>query len=456
MKNKLKLTFYGGAKTVTGSNFMLENDKKKILIDAGLYQGEKLCENKSCDDFIYDPSSVDTLLVTHSHADHIGRIPKLIHEGFKGEIYSTEETKEISEIMLNDSLKFVLQAATEKGGEPIFTKEDIDKTLSLWKTTPYREAIDLGEGFKVIFRDAGHILGSSIVEVEYNKKKIAFTGDLGNSPTPFLRDNEILKDVDYLVMESVYGDRNHQDVSTRRKMLEEIIKEVIKEKGVLLIPAFSLSRTQVILYELNNLVENSVISPVPIFLDSPLAIKVTEIYKKRQENLKDKAKKLIASGDKIFDFPRLKFTPSVEESKAIESVSNPKIIIAGAGMSNGGRIQHHEKKYLGNKNTTILFVGYQAPGSLGRQIQDGSETVQIFDQEVKILAKRKTISGYSGHKGLDELVEFVEKSSAKLKKVFVVMGEPKASLFLTQRIRDYLDIKAISPEEGETHELDFS
>jgi metallo-beta-lactamase family protein len=456
MKNKLKLTFYGGARTVTGANFLLENDKKKILIDAGLYQGEKLCEDKSYDDFLYSPSSVDTLLITHAHADHIGRVPKLIREGFKGEIYSTLETKEITEIMLNDSLKFVLEAAKEKGEKPIYTKEDIDKTFSLWETIPYHKALDLGEGFKVLFKDAGHILGSVIIEIEYNKKKIAFSGDLGNSPTPFLRDSELVKGVDYLVIESVYGDRNHEDISMRRKMLRDVVQETIKEKGVLLIPTFSLSRTQVILYELNNLIENSVISPIPIFLDSPLAIKVTEIYKKRQENFKDEAKKLIASGDKIFDFPRLKFTPSVEESKAINSVPNPKIIIAGAGMSNGGRIQHHEKKYLGNRNTTILFVGYQAPGSLGRQIQDGSETVQIFDQEVKILAKRKTISGYSGHKGLDELVEFIEKSSSKLKKVFVVMGELKASLFLTQRIRDYLGIEAFSPEEGETHELDFS
>jgi len=452
MANKdLKLTFYGGAETVTGANFMLEGSKK-ILIDCGLYQGPKFCDDKSCLDFAYDSKEVEALLVTHAHADHIGRIPKLVHDGFLGTIYSTLETKEIAEIMLEDALKFVLEEARENQEEPLYNKEDIAKALTLWKIVPYHKELDLGGDFKAYFKDAGHILGSAIIEVSYHDKKIAFSGDLGNSPAPYLKDTEYVTDADYLVLESVYGDRNHEDRDTRKEKLKEVIEKIVERKGTLLIPAFSVSRTQTLLFELNDFIENGIIPEIPVFLDSPLAIKVTEIYRNRQNSLKDTAKDLISAGDKIFDFPNLTMTVSPKESRSINEVPGPKIIIAGSGMSNGGRILHHERKYLPDHKNILLFIGYQAPGSLGRIIQEGAKSVEINKEMVKVNAELVTITGYSGHKDSDGLLEFVEKASegGKLKKVFVVMGEPRASMFLAQKIRDNLDVPAISPKEGDS------
>lgn len=457
MAKKLKLTFYGGAKTVTGSNFMLEDDKTKILVDCGLFQGKNFCEDRSCLEFPYDPSEVDILLVTHAHADHIGRIPKLVKEGFKGKIYSTLETMEISEIMLNDALKFVLREAQDGEREPIYEKEDVNHTFSLWQSVPYHEDVVLTGGFSAYFRDAGHILGSAIIEVSYNGEKIAFTGDLGNSPAPFLKDTENVQDAKYLLMESVYGDRNHEDVELRKEKLKSVVLKTVQRGGTLLIPAFSVSRTQAMLYELNDLIENNKMPSIPVFLDSPLAIEVTGVYRRRQENFKKETKDLIKSGDRVFDFPNLKLTSTREESEAIKNIQGPKVIIAGAGMSNGGRILHHEKRYLPDTKNTLLFVGYQAPGSLGRIIQDGTKEVLINDQKVVVRAELQTITGYSGHKGSDELLEFVESANekAKLQKVFVAMGEPKSSLFLVQKIKDNLGIEAVSPEEGEQFELEF-
>ncbi|PIR24354.1 MBL fold hydrolase [Candidatus Campbellbacteria bacterium CG11_big_fil_rev_8_21_14_0_20_44_21] len=454
--NDLKLTFYGGARSVTGANFMLESKKMKILIDCGLQQGKNFCEDGNCLDFAYDPQTVDFLLVTHAHADHIGRIPKLARDGFGGTIYSTEETRKISEIMLKDSLRFVLKEALEAKREAIYRKEDIKKALSLWKTVPYRQDFNLGKGFRAFFKDAGHILGSAIIEISYNSRKVAFSGDLGNSPAPLLNDAEFTTDADYLIMESVYGDRNHEDISLRKEKLKNIILKTIKKKGVLLIPSFSLSRTQIMLFELNNMIENGEIPSLPVFLDSPLAIKITRLYKEMQNNFKRAVKEQISSGDKIFDFPRLKFTESSGESKAINNVKPPKIIIAGSGMSHGGRIIHHEKRYLSEPQNAILFVGYQSPGSLGRIIQDGAGEVMIENQKIKIRAERETISGYSGHKGSDELLEFVEKAgeSNRLKKVYVVMGEPRSAMFLVQKIRDNLGLETLSPKEGESFFLD--
>jgi len=461
-KTKLLLTFYGGARSVTGANFMLSKVRPRtaegrtfsILIDCGLHQGVKFCEDESCSDFAYDPEKVKTLLVTHAHADHIGRIPKLVHDGFKGEIYSTLETKEIAGIMLNDALKFVLEEAKESKVQPIYNKEDITRTMALWKDIPYHEDFDIGGGFSAYFKDAGHILGSAIIEVSFSDKKIAFSGDLGNSPTPFLRDTEAVTDADYMLIESVYGDRNHENVELRKEKLKNVIEEIIKKKGTLLIPAFSVSRTQILLYELNDFIEKKELPQIPVFLDSPLAIRVTEVYRKRQNNFKAEAKEQIAGGDKIFDFPKLQMTADVQESKAINAVAGPKIIIAGSGMSTGGRILHHEKRYLSDSNNTILFVGYQVPGSLGRIIQDGERVVEIDGKEIQVNAQVETITGYSGHKGSDELIDFVAEAgeSGKLRKVYVAMGEPKSSMFLVQRIKDYLGIDAVAPEEGEAFE----
>jgi metallo-beta-lactamase family protein len=305
------------------------------------------------------------------------------------------------------------------------------------------------------FKDAGHILGSGMLEILYNGKKIVFTGDLGNSPSPILRDTEAVTDADYLIMESVYGDRNHESREERKKKLEEIIEDNFVRKGALVIPTFSLERSQELLFEINDFVENKRIPAMSIYFDSPLAIELTKVYREYGQYFNETAQKLIADGDDIFKFSGLRVTADTEESKMILRDNNPKIIIAGSGMSNGGRIIHHEHNYLPGENNTLLLIGYQAVGTMGRQIEDGAKSVRINGQDVAIKAHVAKISGYSGHKDSDHLVEFVEHMADKVKKIFVVMGEPKSSLFLVQKLRDYLGVNASAPQEGDVVELEM-
>jgi len=452
MEKKIKITFYGGVGSPTGSNFMISDGITNILVDCGLVQGKRVGEDTNRKDFAYVPNTIDALFVTHSHVDHIGRIPKLVRDGFVGTIYSTPPTKEIGERMLEDTLGILEGEAKDDNLPALYEKKDIEHSMRLWKGISYHEEIIVGK-FKIRLKDGGHVLGSSFVECTYQGKQILFTGDIGNSPTPLLKDPESLNGTNYLVIESVYGDRNHEDRAIRKQIFEESIKEAIKKRGALIIPAFSLERTQELLYELNDLVENKKISPIPIFIDSPLAIDITKIYKKYENYFNETAQNIIKSGDDIFNFQGLHFTYTTEESKAINNAPNPKIIIAGSGMSNGGRVVHHEKRYLPDSNSTLLIIGYQAPGSLGRQLQDGAKNVTILGEEVMVRAKVKTIHGYSGHKDSEGLLDAVSEARESLKKVFVVLGEPKSALFFVQRVRDYLDIDAIAPELGESVEI---
>jgi len=464
-----KLTFYGGTGTVTGANFLLEIDGPagsiKVLVDCGLIQGQKFGENLNRSEFCYNPADIDYLLVTHAHLDHIGRIPKLVKEGFKGQILSTPETKEITEFLLQDTVKILETEARHEGVLPLYEAADIAPTLNLWSTVLYHTNFALKGGINLYFKDAGHVLGSTIIELsrpdpekKNQIKKIAFTGDLGNSPSLLLRDTEWVTDADYILMESVYGDRNHEPKIERHRKLKKVIEEVIKHKRTLIIPAFSLERSQMIIYELNELFENGEINgPIPVFLDSPLAIKITGVYAKYTEDFNDKVRADIQSGDDIFSFPRLRYIVQGGESQMISKVPNPKIIIAGSGMSVGGRVILHEKHYVSNPNVEILFVGYQATGSLGRQLQDGAKHVNIFGEDKEVRAKIESISGYSSHKDSDHLLEFIEKATEeeKLKKVFVVMGEPKSSMFLVQKLRDNLGVDAIYPKFKQTIEIEF-
>jgi len=457
---KSTLTFCGGAGTVTGANFLLKTEDFKLLVDCGLRQDKNLCRECNYDDFTYDPSSVDFLFVTHAHLDHIGRIPKLVADGFKGTIYSTPSTREITETMFEDGVHLMELEAKKLGREPLYTAKDTKAALKLWKEIPYHETLEFSPGYEVYLKDAGHILGSAIVEITHksaqNQPKIVFTGDLGNSPTPLLRDTEEVNDADFLLMESVYGDRNHENnMQERSQLFRDTVIRSIERGGVLMIPVFSIERTQIMLHELNHLVEEKKIPPVPVFLDSPLAIKVTKIYEKHMKNLKKHVQDDIAKGDNIFDFPRLELTLGRESSKGIADIHGPKIILAGSGMSHGGRIMFHEKIYLSNPNNTILFVGYQVPGTVGRQIQDGCKHVEIMHKKIKVRAHVETISGFSAHKDSEHLEEFAAKSANKVKKVFLAMGEPKASLFLAQRLRDYHEIKTEVPKQGDVFEVEF-
>lgn len=440
---------------MTGANFLLDTGESKILIDCGLIQGDRFSMVANCDTFAYDPSTIDVLLVTHAHADHIGRIPKLIRDGFKGVIYSTPPTRELAGVMLRDAYKVMIYESERYGSPRCFEENDIEAALSRWKTHPYHHSFELPSQVAATFTDAGHILGSAMITLTRNGKKFLFTGDIGNIPQPLLNPPEVVEGYDYLLMESVYGDRSHEEVKERTDLLRMYIEDTIQKQGTLIIPAFSLERTQGMLFEINNFFEQGGIKPIPVFLDSPLAINVTELYRKYTEYLKDAVQAQIKGGDDIFDFPKLSFTRTTRDSAEIEKTHGAKIIIAGSGMSHGGRILGHEKKYLEDPKTTLLLVGYQATGSLGRLLDDGAKKVHILDTEVRVRAKIARIRGYSGHADRDQLIEFVSQGCKNVKQVFVTMGEERSSLFLVQRLRDYLGVNAIAPDKDELIEIDF-
>ncbi|MBU1148882.1 MBL fold metallo-hydrolase, partial [Patescibacteria group bacterium] len=371
----MKLTFHGGARSVTGANYLLEVNKKKYLVECGLTQGGQFAETQNYQPFPYDPKEIEAVFVTHAHIDHIGLLPKLIKDGFAGKIYATLPTKDFAVPILKDAFGIMSDEARERGVEMLYQFSDVERALSYFNGIDYGKKIEVDENIAVRFRDAGHVLGSAIIEIwakEGRKnRKIVFSGDLGNPPTPLLRPTEFIEEADYILVESTYGNRLHEDKDLRKGLLEDAIEETIASKGVLMIPSFALERTQELLYELNELVENQRIPRVPVFMDSPLAIKLTAVYKKYPKYYNKKAKYLISQGDEIFQFPGLQFTESVTESRKINNMPPPKVIIAGSGMSNGGRILHHERRYLPDPKSRLLIISYQSAGSLGRRLFEG-------------------------------------------------------------------------------------
>ncbi len=471
---KSKLTFWGGVGAVTGSNFKLEvqagaevgaasGATKNIMIDCGLFQGGGPAHEKNREGFGFDPSTIDVLLVTHAHIDHIGRIPKLVKDGFTGTIFSTRQTKEIAALMFDDTINIMTQESQKRNEKPIYGQADAQRALSQWQTKPYHEVFDVfTDGGEVTceFLDAGHILGSAMIKLMRKNsgaknRTIIFSGDVGNSPSPIVRDAEMPSGAHYLVLDSTYGDRNHEPRGAAEKKFGDIVAETIKNKGTLLVPVFSLERAHIVLSLLNDLIEGGKVAELPVYLDSPLASRLTPIYYSSKDIFNDRIKKRFAGGDDIFSFPKLKIVQSNFESAAIEKTPGPKIIIAGSGMSVGGRIPAHEINLLPEKSTTLLITGYQAVGTLGRAIVDGQKHVTITGVPVEINARIESIEGFSAHKDTDGLAEFVDAAKDTLEQVFIVHGEPKSSLFLVQRIRDYLGLNALSPEQGKEYELEF-
>jgi len=455
MPKKIKLSFFGAAQEVTGSNYLLETGDSKILVDCGFFQGSKINEEKNEEPFPYNLSEIDALVVTHAHLDHIGRIPKLAKQGFRGKIFSTPPTRTFSHLMLLDSLGVLGKEAKRSGEkELIYNKSDVEKARSQWEIIDYRQEFSIKD-LKITFKDAGHILGSAIVEIKIKGKKIVFSGDLGNSPEPLLNDTEKINDADFLIIESTYGNRLHGGKKGADLKLERVIEDTMQRKGVLMLPAFSLERTQKILFHVNDLVEHGRIPKVPVFLDSPLSIKATKIYKQYSKYYNEEAKKILLSGDDIFNFPGLKMTMTTEESKKINDVPAPKIIIAGSGMCNGGRILHHLRRYLPDPKSVLLLVSFQAAGSLGRQLTEGAKLVNILGEDVLVEAEIEEIKEYSSHPDSEGLFNFVKNSDNTLEKVFVIHGELKSSLFFVQKVRDYLGIDAIAPKFGDSYEIDI-
>lgn len=447
----MKLHFHGGAQSVTGANYLLEANGARIIIDCGLFQGNRFSESLNYEAFPYDPKSIDAVFITHSHADHTGRLPKIYKDGFRGKVFLTEPTKAVAHIALYDTYEKIKQEAEEEERESLYSPADIEGVIGLAQGFNYKIPIDVAPGVVATLHESSHILGATMIEfvVKENnhEERIVFTGDLGNPPSLLLNPIDYVGEADYLVIESAYGNRLHEDRSQRRELLLGAIRETVDSGGTLMIPSFAIERTQELLLELDTLFETNKLPRVPIFLDSPLASKITEAYGKFSNYFNSEAVEILKNNAGLFRFPWLKSTHSVEESKSINNVPAPKVIIAGSGMSQGGRILHHESRYLSDPNSSILFIGYQVKGSLGRRIQDGDKEVRIFGQTIPVKCRIRSIGAYSAHADQAGLVKCVSMAAVggRLKNVFIVQGEDDSAQALAQKIREDLGIAVLVP-----------
>lgn len=475
----MNITFLGATKTVTGSNFLIEGAGKKFLVDCGMYQGKATDEMENEAAFLYDVNDIDFMLLTHAHIDHSGRIPKLYNDGFRGPVYATKATCDLCSIMLPDSGHIQEQENEWKNNKrkrkgqkqqpPLYTAEDAIKSLEIFKPVKYDQIIDIDENIHVRFNDAGHMLGSAIIEIWVDEDgkttKTVFTGDLGNNDIPLLASPTMIEDADYLVMESTYGGRLHVGTEDKAQMFLDIVSETLDNGGTVVIPSFAVGRTQEILYELNMIKEEKSKDPkfqaeyeklmkVPVYVDSPLAISATEVFRDNEDLFDDETKEIMKRGDNPLEFTGLKFTRTADESKALNEREEPSIIISASGMCEVGRIKHHLKHNIWNPKSTILFVGYQAPGTLGRTIVDGAKKVKIFGEEFSVSARVEYIEGYSGHADQEWLLNFIYSFIKKPKHIFLVHGEPNGQLVLKNKIVDSTEIPVTIPEYGEKYTLD--
>ena len=465
----MKISFYGAAKMVTGSNHMIEANGKKLLLDCGMYQGGYEEEEMNKEEFEFTPSDIDYIVLSHAHIDHSGRIPKLIKEGFTGKIIATKATYDLSKIMLLDSAKIQEtdimweNKKRERSGkpllEPLYSVSDAERSFSYFDSYYYEQLIKIDDTFTVRFTDAGHILGSAIVELwvteNNNITKIVYSGDLGMKNRAIIRNPSYVDDADYLILESTYGNRIHENYEDTAHKLIEIIDETTMRSGSVVIPSFAVGRTQELLYQFNKHYDSENIEEykkIPIYVDSPMAINVTEVYEKNSELFNDETKEMIMKGDNPFTFSNLHYVQSVEESKMLNKSSYPKVIISASGMADAGRVRHHLKHMLWDDRNTVLFVGYQAQGSTGRRILDGHKKIKILGEEVAVKAKIESLQGLSAHADLPMLLEWVGKFKNKPKKIFLVHGEDDSVENLKKEIEEKFNIPckiAIMDEEVE-------
>ncbi|MBT4153610.1 MAG: MBL fold metallo-hydrolase [Candidatus Magasanikbacteria bacterium] len=450
----MKVTFFGAAHMVTGSCHLVEVEGKRILLDCGMFQGSDYDYGRNADAFEFDPKSIDALVLSHAHADHSARIPKLIHDGFTGNIYGTKPTLELAELIWRDSYG-IMKNDNRKYKSPItFQEEDIDGAVSRSKGVEYNTEFFIGDA-KIVLKDAGHIFGSAFIELTGDGKTLAYSGDIGNSNAPIIRETDQLGNIDVLLMESTYGDRVHETERQRKEIILEEIKKGCTNGGTIMMPAFSLERTQEIIYMLEELFEKDHTLPnIPIFLDSPLAIRAMPIYERYPEYYdRAAAKRFKESGDGFLQFDCLTYTKSVDESKAINVAPKPKMIIAGSGMMTGGRIIHHAKRYLSDPKSALILVGYQAQGTLGRRLYEGAEKVKIHGEEVPVRCHIRAIGALSAHGDSTKLLSWVRNAEKRPAKVYCIHGEAHEATALAHKVRDDLDIPTFVPELGDTIEV---
>lgn len=429
---------FGAAGEVTGSCHLLEVKHLKILIDCGLFQGSE--EYLNYEDFGFNPRDIDYLIVTHSHLDHIGRIPLLVKNGFNQKIISTKATYEITKLMLSNAA--VILQEKEK---PLYSLEDAQKALSLFGNfLDYNESFELEEGISLCFKNAGHILGSATLKIDYFedslKKSVVFSGDIGQKNRLITSSIDIWDDANYVFLESTYGDRVHKDLEISIDTFKENILNVINKGGVVVLPSFALERTQEILYILKQMSEDNLLNNVPVFLDAPLAINVTKVFLKYSYLLNNELKSRIEDGDNPFDFKELNISYTKEESLQINEVYGAKIIIAGSGMCEGGRVKYHLLRYLQSSLNLVMFVGYQVKGTLGRKILDGQKTIDIDNSELNISAQIRTINGFSAHADQKDLIKFV-KNLKSIYCIYLIHGDEKKLEIFKQKIENELEDK---------------
>ncbi|GAB4115523.1 MAG: MBL fold metallo-hydrolase [Candidatus Caldatribacteriota bacterium] len=469
----MKISFLGATRMVTGSCFLLETETAKFLIDCGMFQGSKEINRLNYEPFAFRPEDIKFVILSHAHIDHSGRIPKLIKEGFKGEIYCTKATADLCSIMLPDSGHIhelenewdnrKRSRSGEELREPLYTVQEAEDSLKYFKPILYNQKIEIIPGISLRLRDAGHILGSAIVELWIKEgdveTKLVFSGDLGRRDRPILRDPYLIEEADFVIIESTYGDRLHPPSQDDTKKLISIINETFQKKGNVIIPSFAIERAQDIIYELNKYYteyieeKNKEFLKVPVYIDSPLTVSATEIFLQNPDCFDEETLQLIREGNNPLDFPNLNFTRSTEESKELNFSKESKVIISASGMCTAGRIKHHLKHNLWRRESSIVFVGYQAEGTLGRKIKEGEKLVKIFGEEIKVNAEVYSLEGFSGHADQEGLIWWLKGFKNRPHKIFIVHGEEKATQEICKMIENELKIKTHIPELNEVFTL---
>jgi metallo-beta-lactamase family protein len=470
----LNIRFMGAVKGVTGSCHLIEYGGKRLLLDCGMFQGRD--EKLNLQELDFDPTTIDYLLLSHSHIDHSGRIPLLVKQGFEGTIYCSKATFDLCEIMLLDSAHIQEMEAewenrkAKRAGkpavEPLYTKDDANESLDYFYPILYGQIIRVDDHLTIRFNDAGHVLGSSIIEMWIKKDdeviKIVYSGDLGTKDKPILNDPSIIESADYVIMEATYGNRVHEDARVREETLINIILKTVLRGGTVVIPSFAVGRTQEIIYELNKYYDShladfgtttNLLEKIPVYVDSPLATKATQVFHRNAGVFDEEAKDLLKKGDNPLSFSNLHFVQNAEESKKLNFSDEPKIIISSSGMCEAGRIKHHLKHNLWKRNSSIVFVGYQAEGTLGRRIRDGAKTVKIFGEEIYVNAEVYNVEGFSGHADKNGLMNWLKGFREKPCRLFIVHGEGEAKEDFAREVRSQLGIECIIPEYNEVYEI---
>lgn len=467
----MDIQFYGAAKMVTGSNYLIKTEEYNILVDCGMFQGSKDLDKLNYEKFPYNPGEIDFLILTHAHIDHSGRIPKLVKEGFKGKIITTNPTYDLCKIMLRDSAKIQesdvewenrkRQRSGRKPIEPLYTMKDAENSLYYFEPYFLDQMIRINDKVKIRFKDAGHILGSAIVElwIKEGKEevKFVFSGDLGMPGRPIISNPEYIEEADYLILESTYGDTIHETYEGSTGKLIEIINKTALRGGTVMIPSFAVGRTQELIYQLNKYYEYTPNIEqhmrIPVYIDSPMAINATEAFKRNSSSFNTEARELILKGDNPFEFENLRYIRTQQESMALNKYEFPKVIISASGMATAGRIRHHLKHNLWDGKNSLVFVGYQANGTLGRILLDGVKKVKILGEEISVKSEIYDLEGFSGHADQNVLLDWVSKFKKKPKKIFIVHGEEQPATALSILIKHLHNIDTIIPEMNDSFSI---